>query len=34
GSSDGGPGDEEIEHVDSLSITLAYLYAFCDGCDG
>nr|GEW44811.1 retrovirus-related Pol polyprotein from transposon TNT 1-94 [Tanacetum cinerariifolium] len=29
GSSDGGPGDEEIEHVDSLSITLAYLYAFC-----
>ncbi|GKD02186.1 hypothetical protein Tco_1177160, partial [Tanacetum coccineum] len=28
-SADGGPGDEEIEHGDSLSISLAHLYAFC-----
>ncbi|KAI3670070.1 hypothetical protein L6452_41671 [Arctium lappa] len=29
GSPDGGPGKEEIEHVDSLMINLSYLYAFC-----
>ncbi|GJX12619.1 valine N-monooxygenase 1-like protein [Tanacetum coccineum] len=29
GSADGGPGEEEIEHVDSLSISLSHLYAFC-----
>ncbi|GKA14984.1 valine N-monooxygenase 1-like protein [Tanacetum coccineum] len=29
GSADSGPGEEEIEHVDSLSISLAHLYAFC-----
>ncbi|GKC17854.1 valine N-monooxygenase 1-like protein [Tanacetum coccineum] len=28
-SADGGLGDEEIEHGDSLSISLAHLYAFC-----
>nr|GEY52675.1 valine N-monooxygenase 1-like [Tanacetum cinerariifolium] len=28
GTADGGPGDEEIEHVDSLSKILAHLYAF------
>ncbi|KAK9053986.1 hypothetical protein SSX86_025061 [Deinandra increscens subsp. villosa] len=29
GSEDGGPGDEEIEHADSLLTILAYLNAFC-----
>ncbi|KAI3670067.1 hypothetical protein L6452_41667 [Arctium lappa] len=29
GSPDGGPGEEEIEHVDSLMIILSYVYAFC-----
>ncbi|MFS7913361.1 putative valine N-monooxygenase [Helianthus anomalus] len=29
GSLDGGPGAEEVEHADSLSIILAYVYAFC-----
>ncbi|KAJ9555982.1 hypothetical protein OSB04_010596 [Centaurea solstitialis] len=29
GSRDGGPGEEEIEHVDSLNVNLSYLYAFC-----
>ncbi|XP_021998880.1 valine N-monooxygenase 1 [Helianthus annuus] len=29
GSPDGGPGAEEVEHADSLSIILAYVYAFC-----
>ncbi|XP_024978778.1 valine N-monooxygenase 1-like [Cynara cardunculus var. scolymus] len=29
GSPDGGPGQEEIEHVDSLLVILSYLYAFC-----
>ncbi|KAI3776912.1 hypothetical protein L1987_46703 [Smallanthus sonchifolius] len=29
GSEDGGPGDEEIEHVDSLWTILVYLNAFC-----
>lgn len=28
GDSDGGLGDEEIEHVDSLLTILSYLYAF------
>ncbi|KAL4581620.1 hypothetical protein LXL04_006143 [Taraxacum kok-saghyz] len=28
GSTDGGPGEEEIEHVDSLLTVLSYLYAF------
>ncbi|KAF5818712.1 putative isoleucine N-monooxygenase [Helianthus annuus] len=29
GRADGGPGEEEIEHADSLSIILVYVYAFC-----
>ncbi|KAI3776916.1 hypothetical protein L1987_46707 [Smallanthus sonchifolius] len=29
GRADGGPGQEEIEHVDSLSSILGYVYAFC-----
>ncbi|XP_071728063.1 valine N-monooxygenase 1-like [Rutidosis leptorrhynchoides] len=29
GSEDGGPGDEEIEQVDSILTVHAYLYAFC-----
>ncbi|KAD6796050.1 hypothetical protein E3N88_06946 [Mikania micrantha] len=29
GSQDGGPGEEEIEHVDSLWTILVYLNAFC-----
>ncbi|KVH92829.1 cytochrome P450, partial [Cynara cardunculus var. scolymus] len=29
GSVDGGPGEEEIEHVDSLLIILSYVYSFC-----
>nr|GEY66017.1 valine N-monooxygenase 1-like [Tanacetum cinerariifolium] len=29
GSADGGPGDEEIEHADSFSKIIAYVYAFC-----
>ncbi|KAI3768733.1 hypothetical protein L2E82_19563 [Cichorium intybus] len=29
GNADGGPGDEEIEHVDSLLTVLGHLYAFC-----
>ncbi|KAD6796048.1 hypothetical protein E3N88_06944 [Mikania micrantha] len=29
GSQDGGPGEEEIEHADSLWTILAYLNAFC-----
>ncbi|KAI3768729.1 hypothetical protein L2E82_19559 [Cichorium intybus] len=29
GNTDGGPGDEEIEHVDSLLTVLGHLYAFC-----
>nr|KAJ0213189.1 hypothetical protein LSAT_V11C400227440 [Lactuca sativa] len=28
GNTDGGPGEEEIEHVDSLLTVLGYLYAF------
>ncbi|CAI9283295.1 unnamed protein product [Lactuca saligna] len=28
GNTNGGPGDEEIEHVDSLLTVLGYLYAF------
>nr|XP_043617496.1 phenylalanine N-monooxygenase-like [Erigeron canadensis] len=29
GSEDGGPGEEEIEHVDSLLTILSHIYAFC-----
>ncbi|KVH92807.1 cytochrome P450 [Cynara cardunculus var. scolymus] len=29
GSVDGGPGEEEIEHVESLLIILSYVYSFC-----
>ncbi|KAL8216163.1 hypothetical protein R6Q57_023000 [Mikania cordata] len=29
GMEDGGPGDEETEHVDALFVILKYLYAFC-----
>nr|GEV12489.1 valine N-monooxygenase 1-like [Tanacetum cinerariifolium] len=29
GSPDGGPGDEEIEHVDSVLTIIDYLYSFC-----
>ncbi|PWA95054.1 valine N-monooxygenase 1 [Artemisia annua] len=29
GSVDGGPGDEEMEHVDSCFTILSYIYAFC-----
>ncbi|KAJ0786478.1 putative isoleucine N-monooxygenase [Helianthus annuus] len=29
GRADGGPGEEEIEHADSLSTILVYVYAYC-----
>ncbi|KAI3499281.1 hypothetical protein L1887_35076 [Cichorium endivia] len=29
GNTDGGPGDEEIEHINSLLTILGYVYSFC-----
>ncbi|KAI3768730.1 hypothetical protein L2E82_19560 [Cichorium intybus] len=29
GNTDGGPRDEEIEHIDSLLTVLGYVYSFC-----